>query len=64
MHLVLVFHQLNFILYVFMFLHFIVLSRFGGSSFANCMLASGSDDGTVSVRDIRLLKVCIALWQL
>lgn len=31
-------------------------NRFGGSSFANCMLASGSDDGTVSVRDIRLLK--------
>jgi ribosome assembly protein RRB1 len=34
-------------------LYFIVLSRL-----ASCMLASGSDDGTISIRDLRLLKVC------
>lgn len=26
---------------------------------ASCMLASGSDDGTFSIRDLRLLKVCL-----
>lgn len=35
-----------------MMLYFIVLSRL-----ASCMLASGSDDGTISIRDLRLLKV-------
>lgn len=29
---------------------------------ASCMLASGSDDGTFSIRDLRLLKVCI-FWE-
>jgi ribosome assembly protein RRB1 len=33
-------------------LYFIVPSRL-----ASCMLASGSDDGTISIRDLRLLKV-------
>lgn len=27
---------------------------------ASCMIASGSDDGTFSIRDLRLIKVC--LW--
>ena len=26
---------------------------------ASCMLASGSDDGTFSIRDLRLLKVSL-----
>lgn len=40
------------IIYLIMMLYFILLSRL-----ASCMLASGSDDGTISIRDLRLLKV-------
>jgi ribosome assembly protein RRB1 len=40
------------ILYLLMLLYLIVLSRL-----ASCMLASGSDDGTISIRDLRMLKV-------
>ena len=29
---------------------------------ASCMLASGSDDGAISIFDLRLLKVCIILY--
>lgn len=41
--------------------HFYVIITLGTSliliRLASCMLASGSDDGTFSIRDLRLLKV-------
>lgn len=30
---------------------------------ASCMLASGSDDGAISIFDLRLLKVCKILFR-
>jgi len=45
------------ILYLFMLLYFIVLNRLAESLYSSSFLASGSDDGSISVHDLILLKV-------